>query len=243
MNELNLLGLMYDPDPSEGGDPKPANDPKPADDSKPEPSVDPDPEDEYDFDGHKVKLKKSQATQYLKQGSGALQILKNLQEQGVIDENGNPVTKEIEKEEEKDPTEELNERLTKLETEKSVSEIKKEMNNTLDFVIKNHEFSKDEANAEDIDDARQLATAKYILDNKKNIGTLMKEILDKKLAASKKKEEYWKNKIKDGKIVGDGPGGGGTFSLEKPFTKKDWNERGKLSKALKEMLESGGSVG
>jgi hypothetical protein len=145
--------------------------------------------------------------------------------------------------EEVNEVDEVRKELNDLKSKQEVKELKERLTSNLELAVKNNEFAQTEEGKEEIEDAKEVAIARYYMNPQKTISAYFNEAMEKKQQKHAKRQEYLKKKYGDIERSGEAEGGSGAFSLEKPFTRQDLKTPGKLRKAAEAMMKAAGKVG
>lgn len=155
--------------------------------------------------------------------------------EGVIDERGEAIKKEVKEEvEEPDEVTKLRKEVDALKLEGQTKEIKQNLETHLSRANKAHELTRDDEDAQNL--VNLFTTASYYMKPDADIGRLHKDTADalNKLIG-KHVKRLLEKKIDPTK--GEAPGGSATIALDKPFTSKDLKS-GAVRKAFEGFLAS-----
>jgi len=207
---------------------------------------------EIEYQGTKTKVTPEKVIELAEGYQGTLKVLQNLQAQGIIDAQGNPIKKEVEAETETEVeaetetetddiskalkrVEELEKKFATKQEQDKADAILNQINNRIAVERGKHDFTKEDENAASVVET-QVLTKLYQQPNLDIAAEYKKAVEMQEKFIEQKHQKLLKDKINKPKT--DGPGGSSNLSGESnKYTAKDLRS-GVVLKAAKQRIES-----
>jgi hypothetical protein len=205
--------------------------------------------------GQEVEFTKEQLEEALTKTSQMSSYIQYLQSEGVIDAQGNIVSKvgktktkeergkgkgEEEEDDGESKVKELEAKIAKLERSQQSEASLKQINSQLSALGRQHADTRDDEELKN--DIEQAVLVKWYLNPNINVpaayATELKKITGR---VEKKHKQYLDEKMKQSEQKGERPGGSSGVSIDKPFTADDLR-KGTIAEALRKRLLAAGEV-